>query len=387
MTIIALLMVAAPVILLLYASVVYPIILWLLARGAQREQRDDSYDWPFITVTVPAYNEAESIGSTLDRLLEMDYPAERRQIIVISDASSDGTDEIVRRYASRGVELVRLPRRSGKTAAENAAAQHARGEIVVNIDASVKVLPGALRPLIRAFSDSSVGVASGRDVSVGEEEIEGNKGEAGYVGYEMWVRGLETSLHSIIGASGCFFATRRSLYAEDFPEELSRDFASALIARENGYRSVSVDDAVCIVPRTRSLEAEYRRKVRTMTRGLATLEYKRHLLSTERYGLFAWMLISHKLCRWLFYVTLPFALAGLIILGADHVLARIVLAAGLAGTVLGLIALRWPSGKKVPFILALPGYAVASNLAGVMAWWKFLAGERHATWEPTRRPS
>ncbi len=385
MTTAALAMILAPIILLAYASVVYPAVLWLLTRGARQPLQAQSGDWPFITITVPAYNEERSIGTTLERLLAIDYPVERRQLMVISDASTDNTDAIVMGFESRGVELVRLPRRTGKTAAENAAALHARGEIIVNIDASVSVPPGAMRPLIGAFADPRVGVASGRDVSVGEEDLEGNKAEAGYVGYEMWVRDLETSLHSIIGASGCFFATRRSIYESNFPEDLSRDFASALIAREHGFRSVSVADAVCFVPRTRSLHAEYRRKVRTMTRGLATLEYKRHLLSTERFGLFAWMLFSHKLCRWLFYVALPFAIVGLLLLSVDHVIARIALALGLAVCALGMFALRWPRERKVPLLFALPGYALASNLAGVMAWWKFLGGERHATWEPTRR--
>jgi hypothetical protein len=202
----------------------------------------------------------------------------------------------------------------------------------------------------------------------------------------MWVRGLETRVHSIVGASGCFFATRRRLFDDHFPEELSRDFASALIARERGYRSVSVADALCFVPRTRSLAAEFRRKIRTMARGLATLEYKRHLMSPERYGLFAWMLMSHKLARWLFYVALPFSLAGLVLLALTFWPARVALAAFAVGGIAGVAALVWPEGKRVPAMLALPGFLFISNLAGVLAWWRYLSGERQAVWEPTRRP-
>src|SRR5690606_28676925 len=106
-----------------------------------------------------------------------------------------------------------------------------------------------LKALVRAFEDTTVGVASSRDVSVGDLTAEGNQGESGYVGYEMQVRALETRIGSIVGASGSFFAMRRELHEPGFPEELSRDFASALMAVERGFRAVSVDDAICLVPR------------------------------------------------------------------------------------------------------------------------------------------
>ena len=218
---------------------------------------------------------------------------------MVSDASTDRTDEIVRGYADRGVELLRMPERHGKTAAENAAREHLRGDIVVNTDASVRIAPGALKPLIARFADPEVGVASGRDVSVAQMDRDLNVGESGYVGYEMWVRDLETRVGSIVGASGCFYAIRRPLHMTLFPAALSRDFACALIAREAGFRAVSVNEAVCYVPRIQSLRREYRRKVRTLTRGLETLWYKRSLMNPLRYGLFAWMLLSHKLIRWL----------------------------------------------------------------------------------------
>src|SRR5690606_3027473 len=153
----------------------------------------------------------------------------------------------------RGVALVRLPKRGGKTAAENEAGRHPVGDIVVNMDATVVVPPEALHHLIAAFRDPTVGVASGRDGSIGDRDQGRNQGESGYVGYEMWVRRLETDCGTIVGASGCFFAIRRSLFDSIFPEALSRDFASPLIAREHGYRSVSVEEAVCYVARTRSL--------------------------------------------------------------------------------------------------------------------------------------
>jgi cellulose synthase/poly-beta-1,6-N-acetylglucosamine synthase-like glycosyltransferase len=379
-------MLVVPIVILMYSLVIYPAILWLLLRRVRAAAEHVDAPWPFVTIVVPAYNEEESIGNTISALLAMDYPTEMRKVLVVSDASTDNTDEIVRTFHGSGVQLLRLSARSGKTAAENAAAACAHGEIIVNIDASVRVPPGSLRPLIRSFRDPSVGVASGRDISVGGDSAESNQGESGYVGYEMWLRGLETRLHSIIGASGCFFATRSILYSAQFPEELSRDFASALIAREAGYRAVSVDDAVCLVPRTTSLRAEFRRKVRTMSRGLATLEYKRALLDFERYGLFAWMLFSHKLCRWLYYLALPLWFLAAILLSMARPAFVYLLVGALALFAVGAVAVIQSERSKVPRALTIPGYILASNLAGVLAWWKYLAGERQSIWDPTRRP-
>ncbi|HEU4565824.1 MAG TPA: glycosyltransferase [Gemmatimonadaceae bacterium] len=384
----ALALLSLPVLCFGYAYVGYPVILRMLAaRRSPRRRYADPAVWPLITITLPCYNEERRLRDSLDSLLAADYPADRRQLLVVSDASTDATDDIAREYASRGVELLRLPRRSGKTAAENAALAAARGAIVINVDASVRVLPDAIKALVRAFEDPTVGVASSRDVSVGDELREGNQGESGYVGYEMKVRALETRLDSIVGASGSFFGIRRGIHEPGFPEALSRDFASALMAREHGLRAVSVDEAVCLVPRTTSLRTEFRRKVRTMARGLETLWYKRHLMNPLRHGRFAWMLFSHKLCRWLVYLTLPLALVGLVMLAIAWPPAWWLVALAGAGILLGVIGMRWPEGRRVPALFAIPGFILASNVAGVLAWAQVLRRQRTPLWEPTRRPA
>jgi cellulose synthase/poly-beta-1,6-N-acetylglucosamine synthase-like glycosyltransferase len=388
MTRYALLAAGLPVALFIYAYAGYPLVLQLVAAGRRRARRGRAgSDWPTVSITIPAFNEEARIRDTLDAVLALDYPVEKRDILVISDASSDRTDEIVSEYRDRGVELLRMPVRRGKSAAENAAGRVVRGEIVVNTDASVRLRPNSLKRLVRAFDDPSVGVASGRDVSVGDLERESNQGESGYVGYEMWVRGLETRVHSIVGASGCFYGIRRSLYVTDFPEHLSRDFGAALLARLAGYRSVSVDDALCLVPRTTGLRAELRRKVRTMARGLETLWYLRRLLNPIRYGLFAWMLFSHKLARWLVYLALPPALVGLSLLSAQHTVAAMLVAGGAIAVALGTLGLRWRRGRAVPAMFAIPGFALAAVLAGVLAWVRVFRRQRAAMWEPTRRPA
>lgn len=371
-----------------YTYLGYPALLKLvsvLRRPRARPSPGARREWPRISIMVPVYNEARVIAATLERVLASDYPADRRQILVVSDASTDQTHAIVSGFANRSVELLRLPERRGKTAAENAARQYLTGEIIVTTDASVRVHPDALKHLAAAFDDPSVGVASGRDVSVASLDAPANAGEQTYVGYEMWVRDLETAVDGIVGASGCLYAIRAHLHMHDVPEALSRDFASALTARAHGQRAVSVPAALCYVPRGASLHQEYARKVRTITRGLGTLFYKRALLNPLRTGVFAWMLFSHKVCRWLLPWALLLFVAALGTLALTSGWARAALA---AMAVVGLLAaIGWLRSERgrMPRLVALPAYVVAGNVAVLHAWLRVFGGRLAPVWEPTRR--
>lgn len=372
--------------LFLYTYMGYPTLLWAIGKVTRKGfPVGESEVWPTVSITVPAYNEERQVHDLIASLLAIDYPRDRLQILIVSDASSDGTDDIVRSYADRGIELLRMPERGGKTRAETAASARLTGEIVVNTDASIRILPGSIKPLVTVFRDPRIGLASGRDVSVSPGQSLDNLSESGYVGYEMAIRDLETQVAGIIGASGCFYAIRQQLHRTPLPDALSRDFAAALHTIEAGYRAVSVPNAVCLVPRTTSLHAEYRRKVRTITRGMETLWHKRSLLNPFRYGVFSWMLVSHKLCRW----GLPWAgfasLAALAALAPYRPIAWLALAP--AAAVMGLAALGWRGDGKpgVPRFVTIPAFVVAGNVAAAAALLRSLHGHKDPTWEPTRR--
>jgi len=367
-----------------YTYAGYPALLKVLSLLRRSRDTEATATLPRISIVLPVYNEATVIAATLERVLAIDYPRDRRQVLVVSDASTDGTDDIVAGFVDRGVELLRLSHRQGKTAAENAARPLLTGEIVVNTDASVRIDTNAIKHLVAAFDDPTVGVASARDVSVASLDAGANAGEGTYVGYEMWIRDLETRVDGIVGASGCLYAIRADLHMRPIRDDLSRDFAAALTAREQGFRAVSVPSAICYVPRGRSLHQEYRRKVRTITRGLATLVSKRGLLNPLRYGAFSWMLFSHKVCRWL----VPWALASATVALADLAWAfppaRVLFAAAIV--VGALAAAGWRSHERVPpRVLALPAYLVAGNVAVLHAWIRLVTGRAAPVWEPTRR--
>lgn len=383
-------LVALPLVTGGFAFVVYPAIVWLWSRMRAPfvlpPAPTADTDWPEITVLIVAYNEERRLRKTLDYALAADYPAEQINVLVVSDCSSDGTDDLVLNYGDPRVRLFRMPERSGKPAGENAAGPHLKGDIVVSIDASILIPPDSLKPLVRALLDPAVGLASGRDVSVGDEEREGNKAEAGYVGMEMTLRSWETRVHSIVGASGCFYANRRHLQMVQLPPELARDFAAASVARKHGYRAVSVDEAVCLVPRTPTLKAEVRRKSRTMARGLATLLYLKEMMNPFRYGSYAFMMASHKLVRWLLFPAFLGWLVGPLFLLKAAPYTLVLTLGMLVGLGLARLVVTWPDGKRLPKLIALPGYVFISILAGWRAWWHLLNGEKAAVWEPTQRP-
>ncbi|HSU13280.1 glycosyltransferase [Longimicrobium sp.] len=386
MNTLACILAALPVALALYAYAGYPLALRLLApfRPAPAAPADPA-EWPLLSVSLPAYNEEAQLPGALDALLAADYPRGRLQLLVISDASTDATDDIARSYAGRGVSLLRRERRGGKTAAENAAIPHLTGSIVVNTDASIRVHPGALKALARRFGDASVGVVSGRDVSVAAADGCANVAETGYVGYEMALRDLETRLGGIVGASGCLYAILNELHRVPFPENLSRDLAAPLIAREHGYRSVSAADALCAVPRTASLHREFHRKTRTISRGIDTLWHKRRLLDPFRHGGFALKLWSHKLCRWAVPPAALLAVVALAWLAPGHLWAAAALAAAAAVNALAALGWAWPQDRPMPRILAMAAFPVWGNLAVIGALARLARGADDHVWEPTRR--
>jgi hypothetical protein len=222
-------------------------------------------------------------------------------------------------------------------------------------------------------------------VSVGASATEAG-GESGYTGYEMLVRKLETRAGSIVGASGCFYGIRRKIRGSPLAPGLSWDFASTLVAREQGYRSVSVSEAICVVPRTQELRYELRRKARTMARGISTLFEFRSLMNPFRYGGFALMLVSHKLLRWVPYLLAPVSLAALGILATQSTAAALLFGVTACGLVAGGLSIRYARSISLrPFALA--GFVVAAFSAGWLAWFDAIRGARMATWDPTPRPT
>ena len=370
--------IAAGFVFYIYAG--YPLLVFLASALLRRHVHKHDRE-PKISVLIAAYNEVRHIGRTLDVMLQSDYPSHQLQIIVISDGSTDGTDEVVRGYADRGVLLLRQEPRNGKTAALNAAVPHATGELLVFADANSMYEPTALRHLAANFADPSVGYVTGK---LGYRNPDGSLTGDGcslYMRYENFLRTCESNLGSLVGVNGGIDAVRRALYVPMQPDDLP-DMVLPLRVVGSGFRVVYDPEALLTEQANGNAHDEYRMRVRVSLRAIWTLADMREMLNVRRHGFFAVQLLSHKALRYLAFafMVLMFVLAG--VLWSDGVIYQ---AALVGQVVIGVCALfgyvaeqyRWQTR-----VLAVPYYLLLVNLAASQAWIKFLRGERHRVWRP-----
>jgi hypothetical protein len=361
-----------------YAYFGYPCGLWLLARVRRRPAPPaPAPGWtPRVSFIVTAHDEAARIREKIENTLAQEYPADALEVIVASDCSTDGTDAIVRAYEPR-VRLVRLARRQGKEAAQQQAIASASGEILVFSDVATALRPDGVATLVAEFADPSVGCASSVDRFVDGQGRA--SGEGAYVRYEMWLRGLESRVNSLVGLSGSFFAARREVCAR-FAADRQSDFHTLLSAVDMGLRGVLATRSAGYYRNIADERREFQRKVRTVVRGLHVLWSSRGLLNPLRHGLFAWQLASHKLCRWL----VPHAMAVALVASAALALTSPVYAALLALQGAFYAAALAGARTGAP-ALRIPAYLLVANLGVLLAWVRFLRGERIAMWSPSER--
>lgn len=371
---------AGSVFLVLYPMVGYPLLVALAGAVRPRPVRRAPIA-PRVSILIPAYNEAECIARTLDCMLAQDYPAERRRILVVSDASDDGTDEIVRRYADRGVTLLRRSERRGKAAGLNEAVRAADGEIVVFSDANAEFAPDAVRRLVENFADPGVGYVTGRLMPRHTGAGVAGTGGAGYLRFENWLRGIETRVHSVIGVNGGVDAMRRELY-EDVPADQITDFVLPL-------RVIAAGRRVVFDPRARSTEepneefgAEFQMRVRVALRALRGIWYMRRALDPRRHPWAAFAIFSHKILRYLGFLFLAAALVSSAILALHSGGFRILLLLQVAGYALALLAARDGRRARLGPLAGAAAYLVLANAAFAVATVRFIRGQSIATWRP-----
>ena len=336
---------------------------------------------PMVTFIITAYNEEARIKEKIENSLQQQYPRQRLEIVVASDCSSDRTDEIVRSYASSGVRLMRAPERKGKEAAQKLAVSQTSGEVLVFSDVATTLPAEGIANIVKPFNDPTVGCVSSVDRFV---DAQGNlSGEGAYVKYEMLLRQLETKVNTLVGLSGSFFAARRAV-CSPWADDLQSDFNTLLNSMKAGLRGVSDPDSVGYYKNLSDEKKEYQRKVRTVLRGIAVLMRSLPMLNPFRYGIFAWQLFSHKLCRWL----VPFAMIGAGISNILLVTHSTVYGVLLLGQILfyaTAIAYAGFSWMPKNNLFRLPSFFVLVNLSILDAWMRYWRGDRVFRWEPSKR--
>ena len=364
--------------LVLYAYVGYAALAIGFGRLFTRGVGRGTYE-PAVSILTAARNEATRIAATIENKVRLDYPRDKLQIIVVSDASTDDTDRIARAAGDDRVMVLRQEPQRGKTAALNLAVTHATGEVLVFADANSIYGADAIRMLVRNFQDPQVGYVTGR-------LIYGDVAGAGlgcslYMTYEDMLRRAETNFGSIVGVNGGIDAVRKSLYVSMRDEQLP-DFVLPLDVVRRGYRVVYEPAALLREDSLTTSGAEYRMRVRVALRAWWTLAEMRELFDVRRYGLFSIQLFSHKALRYLAFAALPPLYLSAATLQSAGWFYR---ASFLAGSALLLLAAAGHVVERLGRsnrIVSLPYYFVVINAAAAHALVSFLRGRRQTVWTP-----
>ena len=365
--------------LMVYPILIYPSVVWLLGLIRPRPVKRGSW-LPSVTVLIPAHNEAQNIGATIKNKLEQDYPSERLEIIVISDGSTDGTDDIVREFSSQNVRLIRREQREGKAEALNEGVRYARGEILVFSDANSLFSPHAIRRMMGNFADPEIGYVTGNlTYGIRSAGTVGN-GCSGYMKYENALRALETRVGSIIGVNGGVDAMRRELY-RDVPRQLITDFVLPLHVISTQHRVVYDDGAHSCEVANSELGSEFRMRVRVALRALQGISYMRRVCNPVKHPWAAFSLISHKVIRYCGFFFLPIIFVTNLALASNAAYEALFIA---QLVVFALALLGWRKGLPKLFqrLTLIPAYFLMTNAAFAVAAIKFLRGETMTTWQP-----
>ncbi|NLD99570.1 MAG: glycosyltransferase family 2 protein [Fibrobacter sp.] len=368
--------------LIFFSYLGYPVSLGII-RFFRKNELKRKLITPFVSFIITAYNEENKIREKLDNTLQTNYPRELLQIIVASDGSTDRTNDIVRSYSAYNINLIELPEHMGKEAAQVQAIKAATGEILIFSDTATRIDPESISNIVSNFSDPTVGCVSSEDRIISSVNGQTVSGEGLYVRYEMWLRRIESSINSVVGLSGSFFAARRSVCA-DLTSLFQSDFKILLNTVKKGMRGISDPTSVGLYSDLSDTSREFNRKVRTVLRGLTVFFSNIEFLDFFRYGFFSYQFICHKLLRWMAPLFLVGSFLGSMLLSFSSSFYFYIFITQFFFYLSAIAVLVKPSLIRVPlFKVAL--FFVQVNISIAVAWYKYIRGDRIVSWQPSVR--
>ena len=364
-----------------YTYLGYPLLLGMIAL-LRRSPEDAIPHLPAVSILIAAHNEEQSIEQTVRNALKLDYPRNKLEVVVISDGSTDRTDEIVEAIADPRVRSLRLPKQSGKTEAQNRAVQVCKGEIVVFSDATTVYDPQAIRYLVRHYRDHRVGAVSGHYEYIRPDlATSAAIGTAIFWRYENIVKRLQSKAGTMTGCSGCIYSVRRCLYTPLPPESCS-DLVEPLAIVRKGRRVVFEPRALAFETCSATVTEEFRMRVRVTAHGIDSLIANSDLLNVFRHGWVSLQLLSHKVLRWMTPVFLLNALAMSAVLMARPVFRNVFIAQALFYGVSLLLAVAPRRGRWR--MLGIPFQFCALHAAVIVGVKEVISGKVYAVWRPVR---
>ena len=365
-----------------YSYFGYPLtLIFFSIFSKSRVLKDDSF-LPEVSFLIAAYNEEETIADKIKNSLEIDYPKEKLEIVVVSDGSTDKTDEIVKSFEASGIRLFRVEGRVGKTEARNQAVLAMRREIIVFSDATAVYKKDAIRKLVRNFADQSVGMVSGNLTYF--EKGQGSMGLATklYWNYEKTIKKAQSKLYTLTGAIGCINAFRRKLY-HVLPPNIIEDFTEPLMIVAQDYRIVYEEEAISYERTTQRPSQEFHMRVRVIRGGMKGFIYAFRRLNFKKHNFVLFQLFGHKVLRWLMPVFLILLfLVNLLSFIFDNNLATnyLMLAQSICYSI-AFLGMLWKPPGIIGKVFSIPTYFVIVNAASLKALYLTLTTDLEATWE------
>jgi len=383
------------VLLIVYTYAGYPFLIWLFSRVASRPKADAAIT-PYITLLIAAFNEEKVIAQKIENSLQLIYPRDRLQILVMDDGSEDRTQEIVKSYADRGVELAYNPPRRGKMAAINRAIQQARGEIVLFSDASNSYAADVVTEIAAPFSDPRVGAVVGaRAIEAGEGGL--GESEGLYWKYESFIQKNESLLGCCTGIVGEILAIRRDLFTPPPDGIINDDFFMAMQVVKQGYRVAYAHNARSFESISLHAQDGIERRKRIVAGRYQAILHANRLLPWNR-PFVVWQIVSHKFMRPLIpMLMLGALLANLLalIFTAHRGFSLLVLAPpynwiGFSLQVafyLLAVGGRLVENRNIGWlrIFYVPTFLFNSNWAALMGMFSFFLGKQTTLWVKTAR--
>lgn len=367
---------------LLYVYAGYPICLWFLGYFRHKSQIIDENYLPSVSVLIAARNEQLDIAWKVWQTLSWDYPKERLEVLVASDASDDDTDGILKGISDPRLTFIRLPKQGGKVRALNALVRIAKGELLFLTDANSSIPPEALRRVVRHFADPRVGCVTGADQTARSENAHGEQnhaialGESKYWTYELLIDDLESRLGSVLVCFGAIHCMRRRLYVDCDPD-LANDLEIPIRIGGAGHLVRFEPNAVSFERATSSPLEEFKRRRRICGQGALGL----YRLRAQLHGLRAWQFFSRKFGRWLAVVPLAAVLLGSVLIANASAFGRFLMFSQLACyAAAGRGLLAAVRHQNVRSFFALPFYFVLVNVAAFVGVLDACRGRRYSVW-------
>ncbi len=368
-----------------YAYLGYPLVIYAASRlfGRQRQSRElDPQQLPRVSLLIAAYNESSVIAERIENALAMDYPRDKLEIVVASDGSDDGTNEIAERYADQGVVLLAFPERRGKSVVLNDAVNHLTGDVMMLSDANTMMDKRAAMCLVRWFQEPQIGAVCGwLDLY---DPRTGRNADSVYWRYENFLKRCEGRLDAVLGANGAIYAMRREQFQPIPPDTLVDDFTIPLLAKlRTGCRIIYDKQAVAVEETAPDIQSEFRRRARIGAGGFQAIARLWPLLH-PRFGWTAFAFFSHKVLRWWSpFFLLAMLLSNLLLVAVP--LYQVLLLGQLAFYLLAavghwVVLPGWP-GR----LLRLPALFTTVNLALLVGFVRWLRQPQSGVWVRTPR--